>query len=90
LLIAYTGTFWTAEYSVSFEALAEHTTRNTSTPGDQEAWFFIFARYKMVILIKIPVYYPIYANIYCTHLFRACILPPSTKTPVTTLLVLMN
>ncbi|KAL4238204.1 hypothetical protein ACF0H5_002916 [Mactra antiquata] len=49
-----TGTFWSAEWSFSFEKLANHTKRlaNKSKPDENEAWFFIFARpeyqYKIV------------------------------------------
>lgn len=38
------GTFWSAEWSFSFAALAQHTDRTSARPTPQEAWFFIFAR----------------------------------------------
>ncbi|XP_053402309.1 uncharacterized protein LOC123539994 [Mercenaria mercenaria] len=48
------GSYWSAEWSFSFAALAEHTDRpsNQPTPEVQEAWFFIFARpeYKFKIV----------------------------------------
>ncbi|KAH3711884.1 hypothetical protein DPMN_071560 [Dreissena polymorpha] len=46
------GTFWSAEMSFSFAALAENTTRTMPTPANGEAWFFIFARpeYKFKIV----------------------------------------
>ncbi|KAL4238202.1 hypothetical protein ACF0H5_002914 [Mactra antiquata] len=49
-----TGTFWSAEWSLSFERLAQHTDRPAGKlkPDENEAWFFSFARpeykYKIV------------------------------------------